>query len=162
MQDGPLDALRRQTGRGAASMVYSFSVVLAGKFTHLSHYAGAARNSCMNIWTVYRDTCVYTPARKQTRRRQPLRILPAPRRFGAPQGAGSPRATWLSDPSSTTSSPASTARIAYHPVGPQVVSSRRRGTCIPCAHIQGRSYRPAAIFERGAMSRPWPVHSGVR
>ena len=49
MQDGPLDALRRQTGRGAASMVYSFSVVLAGKFTHLSHYAGAARNLCMNI-----------------------------------------------------------------------------------------------------------------
>ena len=46
-----------------------------------------------------------------------LRILPDPRRFGAPQGAGSPRATWLSDPSSTTSSPASTTQMAYYPVG---------------------------------------------
>ena len=45
MQDGPLDALRRQTGCGAASMVYSFSVGLAGKFTHLSHYAGAVREA---------------------------------------------------------------------------------------------------------------------
>ena len=62
MQDGPLDALRRQTGRGAASMVYSFSVVLAGKFTHLSHYAGAAQNSCMNIQSVYRYMCIYTSA----------------------------------------------------------------------------------------------------